>query len=160
VRLEYQKEGDDTWTERRVEPYELERRLPHWYVHTWDLDRDAARSFRVDRTRNVEVTKDEFARRDDFDAHELGGARAVKVLYLPEIARWKVEKGARPLADGSAVADLAAGSADWLVSEILADRGYAVVVEPADLRKLVAARAKELAAGPLRLAARRRARAG
>lgn len=158
VELEYQKEGDVEWTTRRVEPHELERRLPHWYVHTWDRDRDAARSFRVDRTRNVKLTKEAFAPRDGFDPDELGGARAVRVLYLPEIARWKVEKGARPLADGSAVADLAAGSPDWLVSEILADRGYAVVVEPADLREVVAARALELAETAVRDAGPSRAR--
>jgi proteasome accessory factor C len=156
VELEYLKEGELEWTPRRVEPYELERRLPHWYVHAWDLDRDAPRSFRLDRIRHVRLTKERFEPREGFDPHELGGARAVRVLYLPEIARWKVEKGARPLVDGSAVADLAAGSAEWLVSEILADRGYAVVVEPADLRELVAVRALELAETAVTSRARRR----
>jgi predicted DNA-binding transcriptional regulator YafY len=37
------------------------------------------------------------------------------------------------------------GSTEWLVGEILSYRGEAVVVEPLDLRKRIAARARELA---------------
>ena len=32
-----------------VEPIEIQRQLPHWYVHTWDRTRAAERSFRLDR---------------------------------------------------------------------------------------------------------------
>src|SRR5262249_46490960 len=41
VVLEYLKHESTEVETRRVEPYGIERRLPHWYVHTWDLDRDA-----------------------------------------------------------------------------------------------------------------------
>jgi hypothetical protein len=37
------------------------------------------------------------------------------------------------------------GSEEWLLAEILADRGEAVVVEPAELRPTIAQRARELA---------------
>ena len=50
-----------------------------------------------------------------------------------------------PVLNGTAVADLPVGSLEWLVGEIAAERGEAVVVEPADLRDLVAERARELA---------------
>jgi predicted DNA-binding transcriptional regulator YafY len=66
------------------------------------------------------------------------------VLYAKPIARWKVERGARPLRDGSAVADLPYASEEWLLTEILADRGEAIVLEPESLRKTIAARAKQL----------------
>jgi predicted DNA-binding transcriptional regulator YafY len=66
------------------------------------------------------------------------------VWYAPEIARWEVEKGARSLADGAALAERPVGSADWLVGEVLSFRGAAVVLEPPELRKRVAARASEL----------------
>jgi len=68
-----------------------------------------------------------------------------RIWYSKRIARWKVEEGARLLADGAALADKAVGSEEWLVGEILADRGEAVLLEPDDLRKRVAARAKALA---------------
>ena len=53
VEIEYQKEGEQTWSKRVVEPYSLERELPNWRVHTWDRTRDAERSFRLDRMRSA-----------------------------------------------------------------------------------------------------------
>ena len=41
VEIEYLKEGDDSPSLRRVEPYTIERELPVWRVHTWDLSVDA-----------------------------------------------------------------------------------------------------------------------
>jgi len=72
------------------------------------------------------------------------GLATARVLYSSEVARWEVEKGARALVDGSAVGDRSVGSADWLVGEVLAYGGAAVVVAPLDLRKRVADRATEL----------------
>src|SRR5207237_1082686 len=44
VDVEYQKEGEQTWSKRLVEPYSLERKRPHSQVHTWDRTSDAQRS--------------------------------------------------------------------------------------------------------------------
>jgi predicted DNA-binding transcriptional regulator YafY len=49
------------------------------------------------------------------------------------------------LADGSAIRELPFSSDDWLESEVLSLRGEAVLLEPAALRRTVAARAKALA---------------
>jgi proteasome accessory factor BC len=144
VDVEYQKEGEETWSKRLVEPYYLERQLPHWYVHTWDRTSDGERTFRLDRMRNAKLTRRSFEPRPGFDPHEFSGARLVRIWYSPQVARWEVEKGARPLRDGSAVAELRVGSTDWLVGEILAHRGEAVVLEPEELRSVVAKRAREL----------------
>ena len=54
VEIEYQKEGEPTWSKRVIEPYSLERELPNWRVHTWDRTRDAERSFRLDRMRSAQ----------------------------------------------------------------------------------------------------------
>src|SRR4051812_4619441 len=62
VEIEYQKEGEETWTKRLVEPYVLERALPNWLVHAWDRSRDAERSFRLDRMRTAKLTKERFER--------------------------------------------------------------------------------------------------
>jgi predicted DNA-binding transcriptional regulator YafY len=83
--------------------------------------------------------------REGFEAERLHNARVARIHYSKEVARWEVERGARPLAGGSAVGEQKVGSAEWLVSEILRFRGEAVVVEPDDLRQLVARRARELA---------------
>jgi proteasome accessory factor C len=144
VQLEYLKPDSMEVETRTVEPYKIERRLPHWYVHTWDTDRDAARSYRLDRTRKAKVLRRVFTPREGFDPAELSEATKARVWYSPEVARWEVEKGARELVDGSALGERSVGSADWLVGEVLSFRGASVVLEPAELRKQVAKRASEL----------------
>ncbi|MGH3050606.1 MAG: helix-turn-helix transcriptional regulator, partial [Gaiellaceae bacterium] len=131
---------------RTVEPYSIERRLPHWYVHTWDTARDQPRSYRLDRMRRAKVLRKSFAPRTGFDPSELHSATTARIWYSPAVARWEVEKGARPLVDGAALAEKAVGSPEWLVGEVVSYRGEAIVLEPPELRARVAHRARELAA--------------
>ena len=145
VEIEYQKEADSEPSTRLVEPYSLERELPNWYVHTWDRTSDGARSFRLDRMRSAKVTREKFEPREGFEPTRLRDARTAKLFYDEEIARWAVERGGRMLADGSAIRELPFSSDDWLESEVLSLRGEAVLLEPAELRRTVAARAKALA---------------
>jgi proteasome accessory factor C len=146
VEIEYQKEGDDTLSTRLVEPHVIDRQLPFWYVHTWDRTRDAQRSFRLDRMRSARLQRETFEPREGFRPDRLGSAGvAAKIWYSKKIARWKAEEGARLLSDGAALADKAVGSEEWLLGEILADRGEAVLLKPENLRKQVARRAKALA---------------
>jgi proteasome accessory factor BC len=142
VEVDYLKEGDEEVSTHLVEPYALERRLPYWYVHTWDRTRDGERSFRLDRMRSARLQRGHFEPREGFDPHEFRDARPARIWYSTEIARWELEKGARRLADGSAVAERPVGSPEWLVGEILSYRGEAVVLEPPELRREIAERAK------------------
>jgi proteasome accessory factor C len=129
---------------RQVEPYTIERELPVWRVHTWDLSVDAPRTFRLDRMRSARLTGDRFEARDGFDPSYLSNPRVARLLNSPDVARWKLERGARPLTDGSAIADVPYKTEEWLLSEILADRGETVVLEPQRLRDVVAKRARRL----------------
>ncbi len=145
VELVYLKEGETTPSTRIVEPYKLERKLPDWYVHTWSRTSGGERSFRLDRVRDAKLLDETFEPREGFEPKEFQGARTVTIWYSPAVARWAVERGARLLADGAAVEQRPAGGLEWLAGEVLQYRGEAVVVEPADLRKRVAQRARELA---------------
>jgi proteasome accessory factor BC len=144
VELEYLKEGEETPTTRVVEPYQLMRELPYWRVHTWDRNAKDARTYRVDRMRSARLSDETFEPREGFDPNYLRDPGIARVWYSRSLARWKRERGARPLADGSAVADLGFKTEDWIVGEILNDRGEAVVLEPGDLRASIAKRAGEL----------------
>ena len=144
VEIEYMKDGDDSPTMRLVEPYTIERELPVWRVHTWDLSVEAARTFRLDRMRSARLTGDRFEARDGFDPSYLRDPRVARLLHSPEVARWKLERGARALTDGSAIADVPYKTEEWLLSEILADRGETVVLEPQRVRDVVAKRARRL----------------
>ena len=146
VEIEYQKEGEQTWSKRIVEPYSLERELPNWRVHTWDRSRDAERSFRLDRMRTAKLTPDKFDPRPAFEPRGFRDARTAQVLYLKGVgARWAVERGATALKDGTALAEMPVGSPQWLIGEILSQRGEAVLLEPEEMRDAIATRARELA---------------
>ncbi len=142
VEVDYLKEGEEAVSTHLVEPYALERKLPYWYVHTWDRTRDGERSFRLDRMRSARLQRGHFEAREGFDPHEFRDARTARIWYSKQIARWEYEKGARRLKDGSAAAERPVGSPEWLVGEILSYRGEAVVLEPPELRKEIAARAQ------------------
>ncbi len=157
VEIEYQKEGEQTWSNRIVEPYSLERELPNWRVHTWDRSRDGERSFRLDRMRSAALTRDRFEPRPGFEPRGLRDARTAKVLYLKGVgARWAIERGATALKDGTAVTEMPVGSPEWLIGEIFSQRGSAVLLAPQEMRAAVAERARELAVelGVSRLRAR------
>jgi predicted DNA-binding transcriptional regulator YafY len=146
VELEYLKEGEENPSTRLVEPYALERRLPYWYVHTYDRTSDGERSFRIDRMRSAVRQKETFEPRVGFEPTRLRDARRARLWYSPEIARWQVERGdAVRLVDGAALAETPVGSPEWLTGEIFSHLGEAVVLEPRDLRQGIAARARELA---------------
>jgi len=145
VEIEYLKEGDDTPSVRTVEPYSFERELPHWRVHTWDRTADGPRTYRLDRMRSARLTDEPFEPREGFDPSYMTEPRIARLWHSPTVARWKVERGARPLTDHAALAELPFKTEEWLLSEVLADRGETVVLEPAELRQTVARRAKELA---------------
>ncbi len=144
VELEYMKEGEESPSLRRVEPYTIERELPVWRVHTWDRSVDAARTFRLDRMRSAQITDEGFEPREGFDPSYLQNPRMAKLLHSPAVARWKLERGARALTDGSAIADMPYKTEEWLLSEVLADRGETVVLGPQRLRDVVAKRARRL----------------
>jgi proteasome accessory factor C len=144
VELEYLKEGDESPSLRRVEPYTIERELPVWRVHTWDRTVDAARTFRLDRMRSAALTDESFEPREGFDPSYLRDPRVARLHHSPVVARWKLERGARPLTDGSALADVPYKTEEWLLSEVLADRGETVVLEPPKLREAVAKRVRKL----------------
>ena len=144
VEIEYLKEGDESPTTRSVEPYTFERELPVWRVHTWDRTANGPRTYRLDRMRSARLTPEKFEPRDGFDPRYLSEPRLARLWHSPVVARWKTERGGRLLTDKAAVSELPFKTDEWLLSEILADAGETIVLEPADMRASVAARARAL----------------
>ena len=160
LRLDYYKSNEDVFSIRVVEPYALVNGREGWYVATFDPDRGDVRHFRLDRVRHAEVTDVSFVRRPEIDpaAHldgwlstgEVQESRVARIWFSPERARQASEDRhvTAELVDGSVIVALAFKGTDFLVRDVLAEAGDAVVLEPADARSAV------LAAG-LRLAAAR-----
>jgi proteasome accessory factor C len=152
VEVEYLKEGEEKPSLRRVEPYTFERELPVWRVHTWDQTAEGARTFRLDRMRSARLTDERFEPREGFDPSYLRNPRVAHLLHSPAVARWKLERGAQLLTDGSALAAVPYKTEEWLLSEVFADLGETVVLEPGRLRSVVARRARRLQRELLRVA--------
>jgi predicted DNA-binding transcriptional regulator YafY len=143
VEIEYTAVGEET-SVRTIEPHALERELPWWYVHSWDRTRDAQRSFRLDRMKRADLLDETFEPRPELVPKKLSDASTARVLVSPALGRWRVERGALPLAKGYALEHLRFGSMEWIVGEILAHRGEAEVIEPASVRNEILTRAKRL----------------
>ena len=115
-----------------------------WRVHTWDRTADGPRTYRLDRMRSARLTAEAFEPRVGFDPRYLTEPRLARLWHSPIVARWKIERGARGLTDKAALSELPFKTDEWLLSEVLADAGETVVLEPADMRAAVARRAREL----------------
>ena len=155
VELEYLKEGGEEPTTRLVEPYTIERELPFWRVHTWDRTVDGPRTYRLDRMRSARLTSDRFEPRQGFDPNYLMEPAVARLWHAPAIARWKLERGARQLTDKAALSEVTFKTEEWLLSEVLSDRGETVVIEPAAMRRAIVERARALQS-ELGLSARRK----
>ena len=153
VEIEYVAVGEEK-SVRVIEPHALERELPWWYVHSWDRSREGERSFRLDRMHSAKLLDERFETKPGLEPRKLRDVRSARVLFDPEVARWREERGATPLARGYALEQLAFGSTDWIVGEVLSHRGHAEVLEPADLRTEIAARATKLREALTKKAAR------
>jgi predicted DNA-binding transcriptional regulator YafY len=162
LRLDYYKPNEDEFSERVIEPYALVNGREGWYVASFDPEKDDVRHFRLDRIRDAEVTETPFVPRPEVDpAAEVDGwlrtgeveaSRTARVWVTPERARWAREERrvAEELADGSVVVELRFKGIDFLVRDVLAEAGDAVVLEPSDARDAVLAAAARLRASAVR----------
>jgi predicted DNA-binding transcriptional regulator YafY len=152
--LEYYKENEDEFTERTVEPYKLLNGQEGWYVHAYDLEKDAPRSYRLDRIREATVLEDRFEPREGIepDVHgwpstgEVPASRTARIWVSPDRARWAKEdrRVADELSDGAVIVERSYAGENWLAREVLKEAGDAVVLEPEDARRAVLEAAEAL----------------
>lgn len=155
LELNYYKENEDTFSERKVEPYRLENGREGWYAECFDLDRQAMRHFKLDRIKEATPTEETFEPRAE--AVEMAGvegwmsdgqvpeASVARVWVSPERSRWMREERnvIEELADGAVVVELPYAGTSWLVREILRGAGDLVVLDPPEAREAIS---RELAA--------------
>jgi proteasome accessory factor BC len=158
LELEYWTQAEDRYSERVVEPYALMNGQEGWYVAAWDLERGRLQHFRLDRIKRAAALNQRFEPREGLNpiadlagwprTGTVGGSRAARVLISPEHARWERERRTvlGELDDGSVVVEITFKGLDFLVREVLKEAGDAIVLEPADARAEVLARAERLLA--------------
>ncbi|HVF53286.1 MAG TPA: WYL domain-containing protein [Actinomycetota bacterium] len=145
--------GTSEGATRLVEPYALAHRRGRWYVVGRDAERDAIRSFRLDRIQEPIATFEEgFGLPDDFraDDHlvaepwEIGDAESqTATVRFDSSMRWWAEQHLEGTTvsegpGGSVDVELAVSNLDALVSWVLGFAPAVEVVAPEDARRAVA----------------------
>ena len=154
LQLAYQKADAEGPDDRIVWPYAVAHASGSWYLIGHCERSDGLRVFRLDRVRRAAATAEGFDIPDDFTVdgvvrdgrvfHAEKSERLV-VRYSPRIARWIAEREGRELAaDGSLTVEHALADVDWAVRHVLQYGPEAEVLEPADVRRAVAARLRTM----------------
>jgi proteasome accessory factor BC len=155
LRIDYYKENEDEFIERTIEPYKLANGQEGWYVHSFDLEKDSPRSYRLDRIREATVLDESFEPRPGIepDVHgwlasgEVPSSKRARIWVSPERARWEREdhRVVEELSDSAVIVERTYASHEWLARELLKAAGDAVVLEPEDARAAVLEAAEHLA---------------
>lgn len=154
VRMRYYTMYRDATSDRVVDPYRLLSKDGRSYMMAWCHNRKEVSIFRLDRIRELEVTKQAFDIASDFDESEFldpmfgifndGKPFTVKVVFSPWVARWIREDRWHPSqrfterSDGSLQVDLEVTGTVDVKRWILSFGRDAEVLAPEHLRKAVA----------------------
>lgn len=149
-------------TERRVSPQRLTRYRGCWYLDAWCHDREALRSFALERIADVRMLRDRALDRPDAemdrhyaDAYGIFAGQATETAVLrvaPHRARWVADEAWHPRQSGSYREDgsyelrVPYGRPDELIQDILRLGPDAEVLAPAALRREVAKRLRAASA--------------
>lgn len=148
VQLRYRAGGASESTERVASPHAIVFAEQMWYVVATGDD-DGLRFFRLDRIEDVRQVDEPFERDDALllRVQETGRAFAsesaarMKVRYSPRIARWVAEREGRQLdSDGGLTMEHPLADESWAVRHVLQYGPDAEVLEPAELRDVIATR--------------------
>lgn len=129
---------------RLVDPKFIEVSGDAAYLVAWNVEKDAQRSYRLDRIANAELTDDSVERHDfsPYSAAESlrahGADATLRFVNSGELASRDWEGIHRDTADeqedGSALVHISYTSAPWLFSQIAAAAGAIVIEEPESLK--------------------------
>ncbi len=136
------------------------------YTIGWSDLRQSVRTLRVDRIRTIKATSQRFERPKDFDPENYlgrsfgiyseGEQEKVQIEFAKEAARtvrereWHPTQRIEELPDGRVILKMSVQGISEVARWVLYHAPYATVVEPPELRKLVAENARKAAAGHLK----------
>ena len=139
IRMGYRSLAEDAPSLRTVDPVRIFREGGALYLAAWDVDKCAARTYRLDRIASVELTEDSVELHTESAVSVRGSlgqvertvglampAKRAQSLSWPCIDRVEIEGAA-------ATVTVRVASKRWLFSQILAAAGEIVIVDDPDL---------------------------
>ncbi|MBL0030534.1 MAG: YafY family transcriptional regulator [Rhodanobacteraceae bacterium] len=151
LKFDYRARSTNAVTERRVSPQRLTHYRENWYLDAWDHEREALRSFALDRMRDAEVLD---ARADDVQEVDLDGHLAssygifsgppkawATIRFSPKASRWVADERwhskqeGRFLDDGRYELRVPYSNARELLMDVLRYGPDAEIVAPVPLRE-------------------------
>jgi predicted DNA-binding transcriptional regulator YafY len=150
VQLTYHGSNQQSPTRRKVDPYVLVHRWGWWYLIGFCHLRQALRTFRLDRVMELTLLDVAFDPPVDFDLHAYLQSEQQTQLQVIAQMRFPPNTSQAALdnrlywqtldeqADGSIVVSFSAPTLEWAASTALAYGPIVEVLEPLELRKLVA----------------------
>lgn len=157
VRIAYRSRSRRELSKRDVDPYALVHRWGWWYVVGHCHLRDAMRTFRVDRIRELTLLDQRFDLPSGFDVQEyladedwLQPTVQVRMRFSPQVAPEAFDDRAMwdeidEQPDGSIIVTFGASSLDWAARVVLWRGPQVEVLEPEELRRWVAEWARAMA---------------
>ena len=157
VQMTYRGRGQGEARQRALDPYALVYRWGWWYVIGHCHLREAVRSFRVDRIGELILLDVTFDAAAGFDiraylATDTAFQPAVRarLRFAPQFAQVALEdrlqwETVEPQPDGALIVTLAVPDLAWAASTVLAYGPIVEVLEPLELRQMVAERAEAIA---------------
>ncbi|MFA9428724.1 helix-turn-helix transcriptional regulator [Egicoccus sp. AB-alg2] len=151
VRVQYQGRADQAPQWRTVDPWALQVVDGLWYLRGHDVDVDDARTFRLDRVADLEVTDQPRAAPAPEQlpppVYAPGPDDLAVELELSRAGRWVLDAvvpdAVEELSDGGALVRLRTDAPAWLARVVLTAAGEAHVRAPDELREQVATLAAE-----------------
>lgn len=157
----YYVRGRDEVTEREISPQRLVHYRENWYLDAWCHLRNELRSFAVDAVRRAEIVDTPARNIPERTLEQVLGAsygifsgtkvQRAKLLFSRERARWVANERWHPrqkgqmLADGRYVLEIPYSDTRELLMDILKFGPDVEVIDPKELRELVAIRIESMA---------------
>jgi predicted DNA-binding transcriptional regulator YafY len=150
VHMTYQSRAQPHPTQRQLDPYALVFRWGWWYVVGYCHLRDGVRTFRLDRIQAVELSQISYQQPQEFDLKKYLSEELEAQPQIPVRLRFEAHAASaandgryywddiKEQADGSMVVSFSAPTLHWAASTALAYGPIVEVIEPAELRVLVA----------------------
>jgi predicted DNA-binding transcriptional regulator YafY len=156
VEIEYFSRSRGTLSTRRVRPYGIYEQSGRFYLAAFSDPPGRVVTLRADRMRSVTPSAVEYDIPDDFEVAAFRREKrpepeapelTARIRFDHDASRWAREffpaTEIEEAEDKSAIATVRTSGRFWLVSELLLWGGRATVLEPEDLRREVADRARE-----------------